>query len=103
MKNMEKEKLELVLEDILDELKIINNTTQQQKQQVLQLQENFFALEEKINQLNSAASPVVNIKPIQACVNEGMIKIQHTLNQQSRPIVRERRFLLFPEHYASEY
>ena len=103
MMDMEKEKLEIVLEDMLDELKIINNTTQEQKQQSTQLQERFFALEEKINQSNPAAPPVVNIKPIQACVNEAMTKIQHDLNQQFRPIIRQWRFLLFPEHYASEY
>ena len=40
---MEKDKLEIVLEDILDELKTVNNTMQQHKQQTTELQERVFA------------------------------------------------------------
>jgi hypothetical protein len=100
---MEKEKLEIVLEDILDELKAVNNLMHGQKQQASELQERFSAFEEKISQLNHAALPVVDIKPIQACVNEAVNKIQHNLSEQARPVVRQWRFLLFPEYNAREY
>ena len=103
MMHMEKEKLELVLEDILDELKTVNNAMHEQKQQTKQLQERFFAVEEKINQINHTAAPVVDIKPIQACVNAAVIKMQETVREQSRPVIRQWRFLLFPEHYTKEY
>ena len=64
---MEKDKLEIVLEDILDELKSVNNDIREQKQQATQLQEKFVAFEEKINQIKQPASAVADLKPIQAC------------------------------------
>jgi hypothetical protein len=48
------------------------------------------------------SSVVVDMKPIEATINEALIKIQHNLSQQS-PIIRQWRFLLFPEQYAKEY
>jgi hypothetical protein len=47
---MEKDKLEIVLEDILDELKSVNNGIREHKQQATQLQEKFVAFEEKLSQ-----------------------------------------------------
>jgi hypothetical protein len=100
---MEKDKLELVLEDVLDELKTINNAMQEHKQQAVQLKEIFYAYEEKANELKQASSVSVDIKPMQSTINEALNKIQHDLNHQSRPIIRQWRFLLFPEQYAKEY
>jgi hypothetical protein len=100
---MEKEKLELVLEDVLDELKTMNNAMQEHKQQAVQLKEAFYAYEEKANELKQVSSVSVDIKPIEATINEAMIKIQHDLNQQSRPLIRQWRVLLFPEQYGKEY
>ena len=100
---MEKDKLEIVLEDILDELKSVNNGIREHKQQAIQLQEKFVAFEEKASQIKQPASAVADLQPIQAAINEAVIKIQNGLSQQSRPLVRQWRFLLFPEHYAKEY
>ena len=100
---MEKDKLEIVLEDILDELKSVNNGIREHKQQAIQLQEKFVAFEEKANQTKQPASAVANLQPIQAVISEAVIKIQNSFSQQSRPLVRQWRFLLFPEHYAKEY
>jgi hypothetical protein len=100
---MEKDKLELVLEDVLDELKTINIAVQEHKQQTVQLQEKFYAYEEKANEFKQVSSVVVDIKSIEATINEALIKIQQGLNHQSRPIIRQWRVLLFPEQYAKEY
>ena len=100
---MEKDKFEIVLEDILDELKSVNNGIREHKQQAIQLQEKFVAFEEKITQIKQPASAVADLQPIKAAINEAVIKIQDALSQQSKPLVRQWRFLLFPEHYAKEY
>jgi hypothetical protein len=42
---MEKEKLEIVLEDMCDDLKVLNSITTEQKQQSDQLQQRFTSLE----------------------------------------------------------
>jgi hypothetical protein len=100
---MEKEKLEIVLEDILDELKTVNNLMHEQKQQTSQMQQRFFAFEEKINQLNEVTTPVVETKFIQDSINAAVNKMQLTVSELSRPVIRQWRFLLFPEHNAKEY
>jgi hypothetical protein len=100
---MENDKIELVLEDVLDELRTINNAMQEHKQQAVQLKEKICDFQEKINQSNPAAPAVADIQRIEATINEAMIKIQQDLNQHSRPLVRQWRVLLFPEQYAKEY
>ena len=100
---MEKDKLEIILEDILDELKSVNNGIREHKQQAIELQEKLVAFEEKISQIKQPASAVADLQPVQAALDEAVIKIQNGLSQQSRPLVRHWRFLLFPEHYAKEY
>jgi hypothetical protein len=73
---MEKDKLEIVLEDILDELKSVNNGIREHKQQAIQLQEKFVAFEEKASQIKQPASAVADLRPIQASISEAVIKIQ---------------------------
>ena len=52
---MEKDKLEIVLADMFDELKILNNNMAEQKRQVAQLQEKISDSKEKASRLNEAA------------------------------------------------
>jgi hypothetical protein len=98
---MEKDKLEIVLEDILDELKTINTTMQQHKQQTMELQERVFAFEERIDKLNPSTIPL--IKPLEAAINASAVELKQLIQQQSKPVTRQWRFLLFPEHYTKEY
>ncbi|MGN6213655.1 hypothetical protein [Parafilimonas sp.] len=100
---MEKEKIEFVLEDMLDELKMINNSVQEQKQQITQLYQKVSAFEEKANQANKAETPTVNIKPVEVAITTASNEIKQLIQQQSRPVIRQWRFLLFPEHNAREY
>ena len=98
---MEKEKLEIVLEDILDELKTVNNTMQQHKQQTAELQEKVFAFEETIEKLDPSTVPF--IKPLEAAINACTVELKQLIQQQPKPVTRQWRFLLFPEQYAKEY
>ena len=98
---MEKDKLEIVLEDILDELKTVNNTMQQHKQQTTELQERVFAFEERIDKLNP--STISFIKPLETAIHAGTVELKQLIQQQPKPVTRQCRFLLFPEHYTKEY
>lgn len=100
---MEKEKIEFVLEDMLDELRMTNNNMQEQKQQIAQLHQKVFAFEEKVSRENKADVPTVNTKPVEVAVTTASNEIKQLIQQQSRPVIRQWRFLLFPEHYAREY
>ena len=100
---MEKEKLEIVLAEILDELKVTNNVMHKQGQQIAQLQEKTFTLDERIIQLNQATSLTVDMQPVKHLINTTAIEIKQVVQQQSKPIIRQWRLLLFPEHYSREY
>lgn len=94
---MEKEKLEIVLEEVLEELKGVKSVVQEQKQQIWQLQEKVEDFEKKL-----IASPV-DTQPVQSIVTIAIAKIQQMIAEQPKPVVHEKRFLLFPEHHAKEY
>lgn len=100
---MEKGKVEIVLADILDELKITVTIMQEQKQQIAQLQERTFAFEERINCLNELALSAINIKPAEVFPDTSLNEIKQLIQQHPQPIIRQWRFLLFPEHYVKEY
>lgn len=76
---------------------------QEQRQQIVQLQERTFAFEEKINRLHELALSAINIKPAEIFPETSLNEIKQLIQQQSQPIIRHWRFLLFPEHYAKEY
>lgn len=100
---MEKEKLDIVLADILDELKISNKAIQEQKQQILELHGKLPAFEEKTNRLNESAKPAIDINAVVTAIKTAVTEIKQLTQQQSRPIMREWRFLLFPADYSKEY
>ena len=100
---MEREKIEIVLTDMFDELKTLNNNIQEQKQQTAQLREKICDFEERENRLNKSATPVADIKPIATSINTTLSELKQLLQQQSKPIIREWRFLLFPANYSKEY
>jgi hypothetical protein len=101
MIDMEKEKLEIVLEDILDELKTVNKVMQQHKQQTTELQERVLAFEEIIDKLNPPIIP--SIEPFEAAINAGIVELKQLIQQQPKHVTRQWRLLLFPEHYIKEY
>ena len=47
--------------------------------------------------------PPVDTKPVQLIVTAAMAKMQQIVWEQPKPVIQERRFLLFPEYNAGEY
>ena len=96
MIDMEKEKLEIVLEGMLDELKTVNNKMQHYKQQTTELQERVFAFKERRDKLNPSIIPFT--KPLETAINAGIIELKQLIQQQPKPVTRQWHLLLFPEH-----
>lgn len=99
---MNPEITERVLEEVLEELKSINNSMQEQKQQTWQLQEKVEDFAKKLDGKELVAPPV-DTKPVQSIIMLAFAKIQQLVAEQPKPVVHERRFLLFPEQYGKEY
>ena len=94
---MEKEKLEILLADMFDDLRTLNNNMLEQKQQIAQMQDKVCEFEKKVNK---AAAPAADIKPIEAIINATSNELKQLIQQQSKPIIREWRFLLVPADYS---
>ena len=99
---MEKEKLEFVLEDIMDDLKTVSNLLQEQKQQSIQLEEKVSAVEVKLNQLNLEKTNS-NKELGENVIANAIVEIKKIIEEKPHPIIRQWRFVLFPEHYSKEY
>lgn len=99
---MEKEKLEIVLEEVLEELKMVKDTMLEQKQQTWQLQEKINDFGKKLDD-RKPVTPPVNTTPMQSAIETGISKIRQIVAEQPKSVIYERRFLLFPEHYSRDY
>lgn len=99
---MEKEKLEIVLEDVLEELKAVKDTVLEQNQQTWRLRVRINDFEKKLDE-RKLATPSVNTIAIQSAIETGISKIRQIVAQQPKSVIYERRFLLFPEHYSRDY
>jgi hypothetical protein len=99
---MEKEKLEIVLEEVLEEFRSMRGAVEELKQQVWQLKERGENFEKKLESIKPVALSV-ETGPIQGIITVGLDRIQKVMAEQPKTVVHERRLLLFPEHYISEY
>lgn len=99
---MEKEKLEIVLEEVLEDSKHLRGAVEELKQQNWQLNERIYDFEKKLDEMK-LATPPVDIGPIQGIVRVSFDRIRQLLLELPKTVVHEKRFLLFPEHLATEY
>jgi hypothetical protein len=99
---MEKEKIELILEDILDELKTVNSAMQEQKKKCLQYEGKIAAIEKGFSQLNTVEPPI-NTDALKSAIADAFIDIKLPKKQHAQPIIRQWRILLFPEQCSKEY
>src|SRR6185437_16062260 len=99
---MEKEKIEIVLEEMLEDLKAIKEATLEEKQQTWQLQERVAGFEKKLSDIKLIV-PGPDTKPMQTIINKSLLKIQQIIAEQPKSVTYEKRFLLFPEHYVRDY
>lgn len=99
---MDSEILESVLKEILEEPKEL-------KLLLMKLTSCIEDLDVKVNAFNGklehqkVLGTAVDLRPIQGVVKTGVEKIRQIVSEQPKEVVRQFRFLLFPERYADSY
>ena len=100
--NIEKDSLELVLEEFTEEQKAMKNIVNEQKNTIDTLKKKIEDFEKKLDTLK-VTSPPLNTSPFREIISQSTIEIKKIISEQPKNIVQEKRLLLFPEHNAREY
>ena len=99
---MDSEIIESVLSEILEEQKASLQTTKELATNIKELAGKVEELLQKADQQKAVVSPA-DTKVLQAILTNGIQQIQQRVEAQPKPIIRQFRFLLFPELYADQY
>jgi len=102
IQNIEKDSLELVLNEFTEQQKDLAKQVGELKKSVALLEEKTGGFEKKLENIK-VTSPPVDIIPVQTVVSQGMNEIKKIIGEQPKNIIQSKRFLLFPEHNAGEY
>lgn len=96
---IEKESLELVLEEFTEEQKLHSKSVNDLVTAVNGLTNKFTQLEEKLAKSKEVAV-TINTKPIEEIVKKGITDMILTISAQSKSTTRKWQILLFPEQNA---
>ena len=99
---MEKEIIETVLTEILEELKQLKKLTANNTSYTLDNASRLTAITDKLES-KQAIKPDIDTQPIEQIILSGLAKINSTINQKPAPVKREFRILLFLEYNTREY
>lgn len=97
--NIELEKMELVLNEILSEQKETNKSNSDIIEAINRLNNKISEFDKKLENINITA-PQPDLKPFQQILSKGIIDISLIATKQPQPIVRKFQILLFPEQDA---
>lgn len=100
--NMEKDSLELVLNEFTEQQKKMVNQVSDLKTQIILLKEKTEGFEKKLDNLK-VTSPPLDTTAVQNILSQGLSEVKKTITEQPKNILQHKRFLLFPEHNAREY
>lgn len=100
--NIEKDSLELVLEEFTEEQKAMKNIVNGQTNTIDTFKKKIEDFEKKLDNLK-VTSPPLNTTPFREIVSQGNIEIKKIIAEQPKNVIQEKRLLLFPEHNAREY
>ena len=95
----ERDMLELVLREILDEQQKANKINADQIAAIGQLRIKVNSFNERLENLK-IISPPVSTKSYEEIIKKGISDIQLTVNNQPKNVTRKLQFLLFPEQDA---
>jgi chaperonin cofactor prefoldin len=99
---MEKEIIETVLTEVLEELKELKKLNIENAKVAMENGNRLMAIEKKV--LNHKLSdPYINTQYIERIIMSGMEKINARIDQKPAAARREFRILLFPEYNTKEY
>ncbi len=93
---MEKEILETVLIELLEESKRINLLVEEQNKEIQELKSTISVFNRKLTDINVLA-PDPDTRPLTKIVAEGISSIQKIVTAQPKEVVHEKRILFFPE------
>ena len=99
---MEKEILETVLTELLEEQKVTSQLLRELIEQGKVTQEKVAAFGQKMETLKIIAPPASTVG-IKNVVHEGLMAVAKMVESQPKNVVRQFRFLLFPETNTAYY
>ena len=99
---MEKEIIETVLLEMLEETKKMNELIEEQNKEIRGLQTAFSDFNQKLAEIKVLA-PAVDTLPLARIVADGINNIQKIVAGQPKEVVHEKRILFFPEWNQKEY
>ncbi|MGI8951760.1 MAG: hypothetical protein ACR2FN_09285 [Chitinophagaceae bacterium] len=87
---MEKEKLELLIEDILEEIKQVRFSSNEQQKEIKEVKEKLSSFEQKMNTKKEVTS-IVDIKPLHEEISKGFMQIQTLITNMPSTIHVEHK------------
>lgn len=102
MENIEKDSLQLVLNEFTEQQKEMVKQVNELKKAIALLEEKTGGFEKKIENIKVSSSPV-DTTPVQTIISQGINDVKRIIGEQPKNIIQSKRFLLFPEHNAREY
>ena len=99
---MEKEIIETVLIELLEESKRMNLLVEEQSKEIRELKTTISGLGEKFAEIKVSA-PSPDIRPLAMIVTEGINSMQKIVAAQPKQVLHEKRILFFPEWNQKEY
>jgi uncharacterized membrane protein len=97
--NIEKDTLELVLKEMLDEQKNANKINTDLVSAINQLTSKVNGFNERLER-QKIVTPAADIKPVQEIIKKGILDIQIIAASQPKNVTRKFQLLLFPEQDA---
>jgi hypothetical protein len=99
---MEKEILETVLLEMLEETKKMNVLIEEQNKEIRGLKTAFSDFNRKLTEIKVSATALDTL-PVTKIVTDGISGIQKIVAAQPKEVVHEKRILFFPEWNQKEY
>jgi hypothetical protein len=99
---MDKDILETVLTDMLEEQKTTNKFNDALTKQMKEMQEKIDDFGSKLEKLQVIAPPA-DTKAVQKAVNDGMDALATMIESQPKNVIHQKRVLLFPETNMGQY
>ena len=100
---MANDRIETALASALEELEGIKKTEEEQKELLQKLMEQMDGMEKRMKEQKPVPVQPLNTAPLETAITKGITRLQQTIEAQPKPVLHERRTLLFPEYNAREY
>jgi hypothetical protein len=100
---MEPEIIETVMSEVLSELRELKQQQTQQTKAVVILLDKLQNFENKVSDIKVQSSSPIDINSLSKDISDGITSIKSVIETQPKSVIKQYRFLLFPEQNAGEY